>query len=45
MAYEWFRQPIDLMGLRGESIRDYLLKQGSMDAIYYVRRNLDAMRG
>jgi hypothetical protein len=45
MAYEWFRQPIDLMGLRGESIRDYLLKKGSMDAIYYVRRNLDAMRG
>lgn len=45
MAYEWFQKPIDLMGLRGKSIRGYLLEQGSMEALYYVRRNLDAMRG
>jgi hypothetical protein len=45
MAFDWFRKPIDLMGLQGQSIRDYLLEQGSMDALYYVRRNLDAMRG
>lgn len=45
MAYEWFCKPIDLMGLRGSSIRDYLLTQGTMDALYYVRRNLDGMRG
>ena len=45
MAFEWFQKPINLMGLRGQSIRDYLLEQGSMDAVYYVRRNLDAMRG
>lgn len=45
LAFEWFQKPIDLMGLRGQSIRDYLLEQGSMDALYYVRRNLDAMRG
>ena len=44
-ALEWFQAPIDLMGLQGQSIRDYLLEQGSMDALYYVRRNLDAMRG
>ncbi|WP_309045668.1 hypothetical protein [Marinobacter sediminicola] len=43
MAYEWFQKPIDLMGLQGSSIRDYLIKQGSMDALYYIRRNLDAM--
>ncbi|KAA1174852.1 DUF2384 domain-containing protein [Marinobacter salinexigens] len=45
LAYEWFQKPVELMGLRGQSIRDYLLEQGSMDALYYVRRNLDAMRG
>ncbi|HET8800688.1 MAG TPA: helix-turn-helix transcriptional regulator [Marinobacter sp.] len=45
LAFEWFQAPIDLMGLQGQSIRDYLLEQGSMDALYYVRRNLDAMRG
>lgn len=45
MAYEWFCKPIDLMGLRGRSIRDYLLAEGTMDALYYIRRNLDAMRG
>lgn len=45
MAFEWFQKPINLMGLQGRSIRDYLLEQGSMDAFYYVRRNLDAMRG
>lgn len=45
MAFEWFQKPINLMGLQGQSIRDYLLEQGSMDAFYYVRRNLDAMRG
>ncbi|MCD1648423.1 antitoxin Xre-like helix-turn-helix domain-containing protein [Marinobacter adhaerens] len=45
LAYEWFQTPIELMGLQGTSIRDYLLEQGSMDALYYVRRNLDAMRG
>lgn len=43
LAYEWFRKPIDLMGLQGSSIRDYLIEQGSMDALYYIRRNLDAM--
>jgi hypothetical protein len=43
MAYEWFQKPIDLMGLQGSSIRDYLIKQGSMDALYYIRRSLDAM--
>lgn len=45
LAYEWFCTPIELMGLQGASIRDYLLQAGSMDALYYVRRNLDAMRG
>lgn len=45
MAYEWFQKPVELMGLQGRSIRSYLLEQGSMDALYYVRRNLDAMRG
>lgn len=45
LAFEWFQKPIELMGLQGQSIRDYLLEQGSMDALYYVRRNLDAMRG
>ena len=45
MAYEWFQKPIDLMGLQGKSIKSYLLEQGSMDALYYIRRNLDAMRG
>lgn len=45
LSYEWFQKPIELMGLQGQSIRGYLLKQGSMDALYYVRRNLDAMRG
>jgi hypothetical protein len=45
LAYEWFQTPIELIGLQGTSIRDYLLEQGSMDALYYVRRNLDAMRG
>lgn len=45
MAFEWFQKPINLMGLQGQSIRNYLLEQGSMDAFYYVRRNLDAMRG
>ncbi|MBU2955555.1 hypothetical protein [Marinobacter sp. F3R08] len=45
LAFEWFQKPVELMGLRGESIRHYLLEQGSMDSLYYVRRNLDAMRG
>jgi len=45
LAYDWFQKPIDLMGLSGQPIRQYLLAQGSMDALYYVRRNLDAMRG
>lgn len=45
LAWQWFQKPVDLMGLRGQSIRDYLLQQGSMDALYYIRRNLDAMRG
>ena len=45
MAGEWFQKPIDLMGLQGKSIKSYLLEQGSMDALYYIRRNLDAMRG
>ncbi|MHA7926647.1 MAG: hypothetical protein ACX936_15685 [Marinobacter sp.] len=45
LAYEWFQKQVDLMGLEGSSIRDYLLEQGSMDALYYIRRNLDAMRG
>lgn len=45
MANEWFQKPIDLMGLQGKSIKSYLLEQGSMEALYYIRRNLDAMRG
>lgn len=45
LAYEWFKTPTDLMGLQGQSIRDYLLAQGTMDALYYVRRRLDAARG
>ncbi|HCA02647.1 hypothetical protein ACTXPD_18595 [Vreelandella alkaliphila] len=45
MANEWFQKPIDLMGLQGRSIKRYLLEQGSMEALYYIRRNLDAMRG
>ncbi|HCW89244.1 MAG TPA: hypothetical protein DHU56_04195 [Marinobacter sp.] len=45
LAWEWFQKPVDLMGLQGQSIRDYLIRQGSMEALYYIRRNLDAMRG
>jgi hypothetical protein len=45
MANEWFQKPVDLMGLQGTSIKSYLLEQGSMEALYYIRRNLDAMRG
>lgn len=45
MAYDWFQKPVDLMGLQGKSIKEYLLEQGSMEALYYIRRNLDAMRG
>ncbi len=28
LVLEWFQTPIELMGLQGESIRDYLLEQG-----------------
>lgn len=45
LADHWFQQPVELMGLRNTSIRDYLLERGSMDALYYIRRSLDAMRG
>lgn len=43
LAYEWFQKPLDLIGLQGRSIREYVLEHGSIDGLYFVRRNLDAM--
>lgn len=44
-AYAMFQRPIDLMGLNGHSIRDFLLEDGSIGALYFIRRHLDQVRG
>lgn len=44
-AYAMFQRPIDLMGLNGRPIRDFLIEDGSIGAMYFIRRRLDQMRG
>ncbi len=44
LAWEWFQTPIDLYGLKGQSIRDYLLSKGTLDSFYFIRRQLEAAR-
>ena len=39
-AYRMFVQPIDLAGLEGRSVRDFLLEEGSVEALYSIRRAL-----
>lgn len=43
-AYAMFQKPVELLGLQGRSIRDFLLEDGSIGAMYFVRRSLDSMR-
>ena len=43
-AYSMFQRPLDLFGLQGRSVRDFLLEDGSIGAMYFVRRSLDGMR-
>ncbi|TQE96900.1 MAG: hypothetical protein FKY71_16355 [Spiribacter salinus] len=43
-AYAMFQRPLDLFGLQGRSVRDFLLEDGSIGAMYFVRRSLDGMR-
>ena len=43
-AYNMFTQSLNLMGLKECSIRDFLLEEGSIEAMYYVRRSVDGMR-
>ena len=42
-AYAMFQRPIELIGMQGRSIRDFLLEDGSIGAMYAVRRSLDGM--
>ncbi|MEX0623647.1 hypothetical protein [Saccharospirillum sp.] len=45
LAWAWFQAPTELYGLRGRSIRDYLLAAGTMESLYFIRRQLDNARG
>lgn len=45
IAYAWFNQPNDHAIFAGRSIKQYLLERKSMEALYTVRRYLDAARG
>lgn len=42
---QFFNQPSSANLLRGLSVKTYLLEQGSMAALYNVRRYFDAQRG
>ena len=42
---EWFRTPNQHHLFQGQTVKDYLLKTGTMNALYTVRRYLDAARG
>lgn len=45
LAYAWFNQVNNGHVLMGKSIKDYLLERKSIEALYTVRRYLDAIRG
>lgn len=45
LVYAWFYQPNDHPIFAGRSIKQYLLERKSMEAMYTVRRYLDAARG
>ena len=43
-AYKLFKRPMDLIGLRGLSIRELLIEDSSTDKMYDVRRSLEGLR-
>jgi hypothetical protein len=45
LATEWFKSPNDHALFQGQSAKEYLISQGTMNALYAVRRYLDAARG
>jgi hypothetical protein len=45
VAKQWFSTPNTDRPFNGQSPKQYLLARGSMDALYTVRRYLDAARG
>ncbi len=45
IAGQWFQVPNDNPIFQGKSVKQYLLEQGTMNALYMVRRYLDAARG
>lgn len=45
LATAWFNTSNDHQLFQGQSVKQYLLNEGSMNALYAVRRYLDAARG
>lgn len=45
IASQWFKTPNDNELFQGKSVKGYLLTEGTMNALYSVRRYLDAARG
>lgn len=45
LAYEWFKTPNNNPVFENQSIKKFLLERKSIEALYVVRRYLDAARG
>jgi hypothetical protein len=45
LSFAWFYMPNDNPIFAGLSIKDYMLERKSIEAMYTVRRYLDAQRG
>ncbi len=45
LAYSWFNKPNDHPIFGGLSIKEYLIQRKTIEALYTVRRYLDAARG